>query len=473
RAAMGSRAGADTRPLAELIRGSGASWYPVLALGLLVVVDQFQGYAFFVLGPEISRALGIGRSGLAGLAALKTLAISVAAFPMAAFVQRTPRRALVSIVTGFAWGAMTMLTGFVVNAVGMAAILVGDGASSGSVQAIHQPLLVDSYPPEGRVRILSIYHALERAGTVLAPLMVALLTAAFGFTSRGVFLVRAAVALLAAVLSLRLRDPGYGSYDVAKLRDVVRAASDQGTGVGDTGVADVRLGFFENVQRLFLIPTVRRLLAVYAVLGVLLIPLYTYLFFFLDQRWGMGPAQRGLFLALMASCGIAGVALFARRGEALFRADLANLTRVGSWALGLGIVALAAALFAPFFPLMVLSFGAAFALFAIVTPLLSTLMFSIIPARMRPHAAALSGIFLAGVGGLLGLLLLGGIDRRFGTTGAILSIAAPGILSALVLRTAGRTVDADFDRMVDELVEEEEVHAIVTSGRHLPLLACR
>src|SRR5581483_7672228 len=146
RAAMGSRAGADTRPLAELIRGSGASWYPVLALGLLVVVDQFQGYAFFVLGPEISRALGIGRSGLAGLAALKTLAISVAAFPMAAFVQRTPRRALVSIVTGFAWGAMTMLTGFVVNAVGMAAILVGDGASSGSVQAIHQPLLVDSYP---------------------------------------------------------------------------------------------------------------------------------------------------------------------------------------------------------------------------------------------------------------------------------------------------------------------------------------
>jgi ABC-type branched-subunit amino acid transport system ATPase component len=300
--------------------------------------------------------------------------------------------------------------------------------------------------------------------------MVALLSAAFGLTWRGVFLVSGVVALLAAVVSLRLRDPGYGRYDTAKVRAVVRAAS----GVeGGVDADDVQLGFFENVQRLFLIPTVRRLLAVYAVLGVLLIPLYTYLFFFLEQRWGMSPAQRGLFLALMAGFGIVGVALFARRGEALFHEDLAKLAGAGSWVLGLGIVALTTALFVPVFPLMVLSFGAAFAMFAIVTPLLSTLLFSIIPARMRPHAAALTGIFLAGVGGLLGLLLLGGIDRRFGTTGAIVSIAIPGLLAALVLRTAGGTIDDDFDRMVDELVEEEEVHGFLASGRHLPLLACR
>jgi ABC-type branched-subunit amino acid transport system ATPase component len=308
-------------------------------------------------------------------------------------------------------------------------------------------------------------------GTVIAPLLVAVLSAGFGLTWRGVFLVSGLVALTAAVFSLRLRDPGYGTWDAARVRRAVQEETGRGDGVQADD--DVQLGFFENVHRLFLIPTVRRLLAVYAVLGMLVIPLYTYLFFFLDERWAMGPAQRGVFLAVMAVFAIGGVALFAKRGEELYRSDMSRLAVAGSSVLGGGIVALAIALFIPSFPLMVAFFGVAFALFAVVNPLLSALLLSIVRPRMRPHAAALTGIFLAGVGGLLGLLLLGGIDRRFGTTGAILSIALPGLVAALVLRTVAKTVDRDFDRMVDELVEEEEVRGIVAAGQHLPLVACR
>jgi ABC-type branched-subunit amino acid transport system ATPase component len=100
-------------------------------------------------------------------------------------------------------------------------------------------------------------------------------------------------------------------------------------------------------------------------------------------------------------------------------------------------------------------------------------MFSIVPAHMRPHLAALSGIALVGVGGGTGLMLLSGVDRRYGTTGAILSLALPGIIAGLVLRRAARTIDADLDRMVGELIEQEEIRELMHSGNRLPMLACR
>ena len=55
------------------------------------------------------------------------------------------------------------------------------------------------------------------------------------------------------------------------------------------------IGFFEIVRRLFLIRTVRRILMSYAVVGVLLIPYQTFLFFFLEEKWNLSIAQRGLF----------------------------------------------------------------------------------------------------------------------------------------------------------------------------------
>jgi ABC-type branched-subunit amino acid transport system ATPase component len=71
------------------------------------------------------------------------------------------------------------------------------------------------------------------------------------------------------------------------------------------------------------------------------------------------------------------------------------------------------------------------------------------------------------------VLLLSGVEAVLGSTGAIGFLVVPGLISALVLRTAARTVDADFDRMVDELVEDEELNVLRSQGHHLPLLSCR
>lgn len=471
RASMGFAGTEEAAPVHQSLRGTGAGLYPLVALGLLVIVDQFQGFGFFVLGPEISRALGISPATLAAMNALKGLAIAAAALPMAAFVQKVARRAVLSIVTGFGWAITTLFTGLVTNSPGMLGVLLADGVSSGSVGAIHQPFLVDTYPPSVRVRVLSSYQAMIHLGSVLSPLLVAVLTAQLAFTWRGVFVVMGFGCLFASLFSLRLRDPGFGKLDAREVRRAVR--EEEGEAAESIEEEQVQLGFFENVRRLLTIQTVRRLYAAFAVFGMLLIPLQTYLFFFLDLKWNMGPGARGLFLAGMSAFSVACLILFGRRGEALFRIDPANFPRVASLLLGLGIVALAMALFVPVFVVMVALFAAAFALFAILNPMVVATLLSIVPARARPHAAALAGIFQFGVGAFLGLLLLGGIDRRFGVTGALLAITLPGVAAAFVLRTASRTVNADLDRHLDDLVEEEELRRLASSGQHLPLLTCR
>ncbi len=95
------------------------------------------------------------------------------------------------------------------------------------------------------------------------------------------FIVLGLVSLAAAVVSIGLKDPGVGKWDTAKVREVVAGH--------ETTTEDVRLGFFEVCRRLFLIPTVKRILTASAVLGMFTVPLNTFFFFFLEQRWGLGP----------------------------------------------------------------------------------------------------------------------------------------------------------------------------------------
>src|SRR6185437_294454 len=106
----------------------------------LVIVDQFQLSAYSVLSPDVSNSLGLNPSIFSGIYALRMLALSAMAMPMAALVQRRPRRALVAFTTAFAWSIMTLFTGFAGGLVALLAVFALDGASSGSVQATHPGL---------------------------------------------------------------------------------------------------------------------------------------------------------------------------------------------------------------------------------------------------------------------------------------------------------------------------------------------
>jgi ABC-type branched-subunit amino acid transport system ATPase component/MFS family permease len=467
RAVLGIAQEGKPPKLRAVLNENGLSYHPVTALGVLAVVDSFQAFGFTVLTPEISQSLGISAGMIALLITLKTLAVAIAPLPIAALVQRHPRRALVCIVTAVLWGIATLLTGFVISTFTLLLVLVFDGLTTGSTGALHQPLLMDHYPPQARVRVISTYRAFESFGNVLAPLLVGLLAGVLGFTWRGVFVVFGIVCLLVVLYVLPLRDPGFGRWDTERLREQVGADS------GDLDQADVSLGFFEVVRRLLLIPTVRRLLGAFAVFGMLLIPFSTFLSFYLDERLELGPGDRGVFFGFASFCSMVALALYGSRGEAAFRRDPRRLVQRSGEFLVLAVVLIGLGVAVAWTPATVALFGAAMASIALLGPGLWISVLSVAPAQMRPHLAALITIFLGGVGGIAGAVLLGGISSRYGLPGALVSLIVPGVLGGLLLRNAGSGIQADLDRMIDEVVEDQQLRTLKSTGGRLPMLACR
>jgi len=460
--------GEGTAPkLRTVLKENEVGYYPLAALGTLSIVDSLQGYAFTVLTPEISRSLGIGLGTIALLLGVKTLFSALAPLPTAAFVQRVPRRALVILTMATLWALTTLYTGFATGTLILAAVLVLDGISTGSANTLTQPLLMDSYPPPARVRVFSYATAINNFGNVIAPLLVALLAAVLGFTWRGVFLIFGIVCLAVLPFTLRLRDPGFGKFDTKRVRASVHDTGD------DLAEDDVTLGFFEITRRLFLIPTVKKLLAAFAVFGILLIPLATFLSFYLDETLNFGPGERGLFFGLTSVSSIVALAIYGKRGEAMFRKNPGRVLEMAGLQLIVGVVLISAAVLSPWVWLTLLLFTLSTAITSVLGPALGIALLSIVPAQMRPHAGALYGIFAAGVGGIAGAALLGGMQSRYGIAGALFSLLVPGIGGALLLRRAAPFVQRDMDRMIDEVLEDEQLKQVKAAGGHLPMLSCK
>ncbi|HVB26581.1 MAG TPA: ATP-binding protein, partial [Mycobacteriales bacterium] len=235
---------------------------------------------------------------------------------------------------------------------------------------------------------------------------------------------------------------------------------------------DVALGFFEICRRLLLIPTVRRVLSGYLLFGVLSIPFATFLSEFLDQRWGLGPGARGVFFAGISAIGVIVLLLWGRRGEEQFRKDPARVIGNAGTFLALAVVAIAAGAMMPVFWGMCALFAIGVALISLLTPGLTISTLSIIDSRWRPHMSAISGIFTA-AGAILGVLLLSDIQTRYGIGGSMVSLVIPGVGGALIIRSARGLINADLDRMIDSVLETEEIRKIAASEGRLPMLACR
>lgn len=461
-------------PLREVLRKHKVSIYPLAALGLLSIVDTFQGYAFRVLVPEVSRALGISRQAVSGVYAVAFFAAVLGPLPMAALAGQKARRALLIIITGILWSLVAISTGFVTALAGLLFVLTLDGLTTASVAALHLPVLMDNYPAEGRVRGLSYYLGANNFGNVLAPMLVFLFVTTFDLTWRGVFVALGLISLGGALTAIKLRDPGFGRWDSEQIRDTVRKRDIGTEQLAEVGLSqsDVTLGFFEILRRLTLIPTIRRLLIVEAIFGIFIIPYQVFLSFFLDERWNVGPGGRALFVAYQAVIAIVALWLFGKRGEALYRKDPARVVRLSAWlvALFVGLVCLAA--LSPVFSLTLVLFGVSAGLLAPLGPSLNIAVLSPIPSGMRPHGAALLGLAVA-AGGLGGSALLSGVDSQYGIVGTIVSLIVPGFIAALALRSAAPHVPADLDRMIDETLEDEEIRQIAATGSRMPMLACR
>jgi ABC-type branched-subunit amino acid transport system ATPase component/sugar phosphate permease len=470
RATLGLSGGADKAgPLRPILEQADVSLYPVVALGVLGFVDVFQGQALVVLTPDVSSTLGLSLGVIGGARALQFLAQVVAPVPMAALARKlTGKRAVLCLTTALVWSAVTLLTGFVTSLLALLAVLFLDGLSTGSVLALHSPMIADSYPPAARIRVLAGYTSVAAAGYLAAPLLVAIMSGPLHLTWRGDFLGLGLVSLAGSLFALRLRDPRPGQFDTEVLHADIAAedASDP------TTASETELGFFEVFRRLLLIPTLQRLCVGFLVFGMLTIPYSTFLSTFLLQRWHLTASGRGLVIAAGYAIAIVGLVFYGKVGENDFAKDPANVVgRIGLVVMA-AVTCIAIGALSPFFLGMVVFFGLGTLFIGITLPGLNGIVLSIVDARQRSQAAALVGLFLAS-GSILGLLLLSGVDSEYGVTGSIVSLLIPGLLGGLILRSARQFVDADIDRMVDSIIEEEDLTAFKRQGGRPPMLTAR
>ncbi len=472
RASLGVTGKEEIPPLRATLRQHGVGYYPLLALGVLSIVDLFQSFAFTVLTPEITAALGISVGTVAAIRSVQAIGYALSPLPMAALAQRRARRALLCILTGIGWSVVTLYTGLVTGLIGLLFVLIIDGLTTGSVGALHYPLLMDSYPPSVRVRALTFYNAFSSLGNILSPLLVGAFASLLYFTWRGVFLVLGAISVCGALYAIRLRDPGFGRWDTERLRDSVRELHGKERPTQTVPEEDVALGFFEILRRQLLIPTMRRLLAGFLVLGVFLVPFATFQSVFLDRRWGLGPGGRGVFFAFISGVSIVTLVTLGRRLEGVFRENPARVVRFAGLAVAASVITIGLGALSPIFGVMIALFALSQALVALLGPSLSVVLLSIVPARQRPHTSGITSIFAA-MGGILGALFLGSVDARFGIVGSIVSLVIPGVVGAVIISSAARFVVEDMDAMIAEVVEDEEIRQITASGKRLAMLACR
>jgi ABC-type branched-subunit amino acid transport system ATPase component len=307
----------------------------------------------------------------------------------------------------------------------------------------------------------------EYAGMAVAFAALTGLTTALDVTWRSAFLVLGALAAVATAAAYRLSGPAPGR-DI----DGVRAAVTDGDAPAGP-VESAPLGAFESTRRVLLVPTVRPLLAAYAALGLCGVPTVTYLLYFADERWHLGLGGQGLLLLGIAAIAIAALVRAAPAADRRFAASPAGVVRAAMLELGVGAAALVLGVNTPFLVVAMALITIGLVSLALVKPSLDIALLSLFPPSLRAHASGLAAASMWTAGGLGGVAVLSGIDRRFGPGGAVVVAALAGAQGVLALRAAARTIDADLDRLVDEIVDEVELQQLVAGGRHLPLLACR
>jgi ABC-type branched-subunit amino acid transport system ATPase component len=425
--------------------------YPVVALGGLAGTSGGALYALFALAPDVGTSLGDTSKSISSLALTQSLLVVAAVLGGAAVVHRRPRAARAALGAAAVAAASCALIAVATTPWALTFLLAANAVGVAGVLAMHPPLLAARADGPGWARAFAVHRAVQAAGTGLIAGLVALLATTGDLTWRGVMLVLAGLALLAILAAAGLREPP------ARPRD---AASDE-----------LRLGFAEVARGVARAPTVGRLLAANAALGVVTVPLVLFVLLFLEDRWNLRLASRGVVLATTAVATAAVLALLAGEGERLLARGPADLLRPAARVLTVAAAALIAALAVPTFGLAVALLCVAFAGMALAQTAMNVVLMEIVEPAARTHAAALAGMAGAGVGGVLGLLVTVGVAQDVGVQGALTALAIPALGGAFALRGAADSVEEDVAAVATRQAEEASVQAARAAGRTAPLLS--
>lgn len=461
----------DKRSLRRMLRDEKAPLYPMAALFLLSLSDLLHGQAFGVYQPDIARTFGLGPQFFTTVSLITQIIALVVPLTVARYVQNRAARAGVMLVSAGVWSVLTGYTAVIPGSLMLTVVILLDASTTSANHTVSGSLMVDLYPPRARVRVMSVLSMGAITAGLVAPGIVFLLSGPLGLTWRGAFLVLAALALVCFLLSLGLRDPGYGTRDTEVIRAIVREHTDADTADTVPSVEPPKLTVFEALRRILAIKSMR-LFFISGMVGAIATPISTYLIFYYTDRFNLDAAERALLQGSTSVIALLSFVFLAPVGDRLYQRD-PKLIFYASGAISLvGIVLTAAQVFASTVSLMVVLTLAGTALGGLSGPAMAVGTMSLVPANLRAHVGAVSALFSLG-GVAIGTVLIGGVASSLGIPLAVAIGSVPSAIGVVLTMRAGRHVRGDLDSMIEGVIEEETVQRIHAGGGRLPTLACR
>jgi ABC-type branched-subunit amino acid transport system ATPase component len=160
------------------------------------------------------------------------------------------------------------------------------------------------------------------------------------------------------------------------------------------------------------------------------------------------------------------------RGDTWFGRHPPKLLGVGAWAGLVGGVALLAVASVANPVVTVVGIAVVASASYLVLAIALAVLLAVTPPALRPHAGAVAGITVFG-GLLAGASLPGQLAMRYGLTSALVAVALTYLGCAGMMRQGARAVVGDLGEVVDAETANEARRVLVSTGRRVPLLACR
>lgn len=267
---------------------------PLLMFGGISFFQRFDSQAFSLAGPEIAVDLNISVSDIIGI---QTLVGTVAVFVTVAVgyaadrVKRLPFFGLGTMISGI----FSILTGRGRSYAGIATPRVIDDASDTAAQVPQLSLFADYYPDNVRGKAFALLGTIGRSGSLFAPVLAGFVIAEWGWET-GFIVFGIPLVVMGALVLLLMREPVRGYFERKSMGLDEDASNNE----------DEPLSFGEGVRATLAVRTVRRRMIAdaFSTAGDTIYGLFFP--FYLAERYGLDPFERGLILVPTIIAGIVG-----------------------------------------------------------------------------------------------------------------------------------------------------------------------